>query len=66
LVVADDWWYYIVYYAALNCPRLDCPTIFAVASDPETRELLARMYPDRAWYDVVDRGGVLRIVPGAP
>ena len=66
LVVTQEWSIYMMYYAALNCPRLDCPAIFAVASDPETRELLARMYPDRAWFNVVDRNGVLRIEPGAP
>jgi hypothetical protein len=65
-VVTEEWWIYMMYYAALNCPRLDCPAIFAVAANAETRELLARMYPDRAWFHVVDRNGVLRIEPGTP
>jgi hypothetical protein len=66
LVVSDGWWIHTMYFAALNCPSLDCATVFALGTDPETRELLRRMYPDRQWYDVVERAGVLTIVPGAP
>jgi hypothetical protein len=66
LVVSQEWWFHMMYYAALNCPRLDCPTVFALGSDEETRELLRRMFPNRRWYDVVVRDGVLTIVPGAP
>jgi len=66
LVVADEWWWYAMYFAALNCPELDCPTLFAVASTPEVRAELRRAFPERDWYNVVLRGGVLTIVPGAP
>lgn len=66
LVVIDEWWLYMAYFAAMNCPRLDCPTIFAHAGDDETREVLRRMYPDRRWYTAVDRRGTLTIEPAAP
>jgi hypothetical protein len=66
LVVTQEWWFYTMYYAAMNCPRLDCPTVFALGPDEETRELLRVMFPRRTWYDVVLRGDVLTIVPGAP
>jgi hypothetical protein len=66
LVVAEEWWIYTMYYASLNCPTLDCATVFALASDPEARDDLARLYPDRDWYNVVTRNGVLRIVRGEP
>jgi hypothetical protein len=66
LVVTDEWWIYVMYFAAMNCPRLDCPTVFALGPDPETRELLRRVFPDRRWYDAVDVGPILRIVPGTP
>jgi hypothetical protein len=66
LVVANDWWPYTYYFAALNCPTLDCPTLFALATDDSTRDFLAEKYPDRAWYNVEEREGVLRIVPGIP
>jgi hypothetical protein len=66
LVVNDEWWIYTMYFAAMNCPRLDCSTIFAHAADDETRELLRRMYPERVWYTVVDRRGVLMFEPGSP
>jgi 4-amino-4-deoxy-L-arabinose transferase-like glycosyltransferase len=63
LVVVDEWWYYTLYFAAMNCPRLDCSVIFAHGGDEETRVELRRMYPDRRRYTVVDRHGVLTIVP---
>jgi hypothetical protein len=66
LVVVEEWWWYTMYFAALNCPRFDCPTVFALGADPETRDVLRRMFPERDWYNVVLRDGVLRIVPGAP
>lgn len=66
LVVVDDWWWYTMHYASLNCPLLDCPTIFALGIDEEDRAELSRRFPDRAWYTVVERRGVLRIVPGEP
>ena len=66
LVVADEWWIYTMYYVSLNCPRLDCPTVFALASEPEDREALARFFPGRDWYDVKLRNGALTIVRGEP
>ena len=66
LVVTDEWWWYTPYFAALNCPRLDCPTVFALATDRVTRAALRRTFPERDWYDVVLRDGVLTLVPGGP
>lgn len=66
LVVTDQWWWYTMYFAALNCPRLDCPTVFALGENPESRTLLRRMFPERTWYDVVLRGGELTFLPGGP
>jgi hypothetical protein len=66
LVVVDEWWWYMSYFAALNCPTLDCPTLFALGSDPEMRAKLRQAFPDRVWYDVVRRDGRLTIVPGTP
>ena len=66
LVVVDEWWWYTMYFAAMNCPTFDCPTVFALGADPETREVLRRMFPDRDWYNVVLRNNVLTIVPGGP
>jgi hypothetical protein len=66
LVVTDEWWLYMAYFAAMNCPRLDCPTIFANVGDDETRDVLRVMYPNRRWYTVTDRRGVLTIEPAAP
>ena len=66
LVVTDEWWWYTMYLAALNCPRFDCPTVFALGADRETRQVLRVMFPERDWYNVVLRGGSLTIVPGNP
>mgnify|MGYP000969845351 CR=1 FL=1 len=63
LVVSDDWWEHMMFFASLNCPTLDCPTLFALATDETTRVLLRRTYPDRRWYNAVERNGVLTIVP---
>lgn len=66
LVVSSDWWIHAMYFAALNCPRLDCPTVFAWANDEQTRVALQQAFPGRRWYDVVERDNVLRIEAGAP
>jgi hypothetical protein len=66
LVVTDQWWWYTMHFAALNCPRLDCPALFALGEDEEERERLRHAFPDRQWYDVVERQGVLTVVPGEP
>jgi hypothetical protein len=50
----------------MNCPRFDCPTVFALGADDETREVLRRMFPERTWYNVVLRNGSLTVVPGTP
>ena len=53
LVVTEEWWWYTMYFAALNCPRFDCPTIFALGSDPETRTVLRQMFRSgtgTTWY----------------
>jgi hypothetical protein len=56
----------MMYFSALNCPRLDCPTIFAYAGDEQTREALREEFPGRRWYDVRNRTGVLRIEQAGP
>jgi hypothetical protein len=66
LVVTDEWWWYMSYFAGLNCPTLDCPTLFALGSGDEMRTKLQQAFPDRAWYNVVLRDGRLTIVPGTP
>jgi hypothetical protein len=66
VVTVDEWWIFVMYYASLNCPTLDCRTVFAVTEDDEARQVLARFYPGRSWYHVVDRRGVLRIEPDEP
>jgi hypothetical protein len=52
--------------ASLNCPTLDCSTVFALATSAEEREALGRMYPNRRWYNAVEREGVLTIAPAGP
>jgi hypothetical protein len=66
LVVTDEWWWYTMYFAAMSCPRFDCPTVFALGADDETREVLRRMFPERTWFNVVLRNGSLTVVPGTP
>jgi hypothetical protein len=66
LVLSDDWWLHMMYFAALNCPTLDCSTVFALATSAEQREMLGRVYPERRWYNAVERDGVLKIVPAGP
>jgi hypothetical protein len=66
LVVTTEWWWYMMYFAAMNCATFDCPTVYALGADPESRAVLRQMFPKRDWYDVMLRDGVLRIVPGLP
>jgi hypothetical protein len=66
LVVVDEWWWYTMYYASLNCPLLDCPTIFAYGGDEDARAELYRRFPDRGFYEVVNSRNVLVIVPEEP
>ena len=65
-MVSTDWWVHVMYFSALNCPRLDCPTVFAYAGNDATRNALRTAFPDRSWYDVIERAGVLRIEPVLP
>ena len=66
LVVTDQWWYYVAYLAALQCPTLDCDTVFAYGADSAMRRALRRAYPDRDWYDLRLQDGVLNAVPSQP
>jgi hypothetical protein len=66
LVVTDEWWYYMAYLASLNCPTLDCKTVFAYGADTTTRRELQRAFSDRTWYDLKNEDGWLNAVPGAP
>jgi Dolichyl-phosphate-mannose-protein mannosyltransferase len=45
----------------LNCPRLDCATIFAYSADASTDAELRAYFPDRDWYVVSDKDGVLSL-----
>ena len=50
-------------FQPLNCPRLDCDTIFAFAPDDPTEQRLRAAFPGREWYRVWDQDGVLTIAP---
>ena len=45
----------------LNCPRLDCDTIFAFSPNDETDGPLRAAFPARDWYQVRDESGVLTL-----
>lgn len=45
----------------LNCPRLDCPTLFAYVPDEEVEAKLRDAFPGRDWYLVQDVEGVLTL-----
>lgn len=64
LVTTDNWWYYSVYLAALNCPDLNCGTVFAFAPDAPTLAALRSRFPGRTWYRIDDRDGTLEAVAG--
>jgi len=66
LVVSSDWWVHLMYFSALNCPRLDCPTVFAFANDELSRDALRQAFPDRTWHDVHERIGTLYIERAEP
>jgi hypothetical protein len=64
LVTTDNWWYYSVYLAALNCPALDCGTVFAFAPDAPTLQALWSRFPGRTWYRIEHQDGMLQAVAG--
>jgi hypothetical protein len=64
LVTTDNWWYYSVYLAALNCPDLNCGTVFAYAPDAPTLATLRSRFAGRTWYRIDDRDGTLEAVAG--
>jgi hypothetical protein len=64
LVTTDNWWYYSVYLAALNCPDLNCGTVFAYAPDTPTLLALQSRFPGRTWYRIDDQDGTLEAVAG--
>lgn len=45
----------------LNCPRLDCPTIFAYSPTDEIEQRLRAAFPGRAWYRLHHDAGVLTV-----
>jgi hypothetical protein len=59
LVTTDDWWVYTAYLAPLNCPNLDCATVYAFQAGDKPADPLRSAYPGRDWYKVVKRNGVL-------
>jgi len=66
VVVTSDWWLYAVYFAAMNCPKLDCPTVFALAPPDGPDATLLAAFPGRSWFTVRDQDGVLVAEPGRP
>lgn len=66
LVVTEEWWFYTAYLAVLNCPTLDCGTVFAYAPTPPLRAALRQAFPGRDWYDVRVQDGLLTAEPSAP
>ncbi|MFN8537836.1 MAG: glycosyltransferase family 39 protein [Thermomicrobiales bacterium] len=47
----------------LNCPRLDCDTIFVLSPDPTFDGDLRAAYPGREWYVAREADGVLDVDP---
>jgi 4-amino-4-deoxy-L-arabinose transferase-like glycosyltransferase len=45
----------------LNCPRLDCDTIFLYSTDTDYDNTLRATYPGRDWYAVQEENGVLSL-----
>jgi hypothetical protein len=45
----------------LNCPTLDCETIFAYSVDEEMDAELRGYFPGRTWYEVRNKEGVLAL-----
>jgi hypothetical protein len=45
----------------MNCPRLDCATIFAYSPDKASDAALRGYFPGRDWYFARDREGVLTL-----
>ena len=56
LVTTNDRWTYTVELAPLNCPRLDCASVFALAPDGATRVALTRAFPGRTVYTIHQQG----------
>jgi 4-amino-4-deoxy-L-arabinose transferase-like glycosyltransferase len=50
-------------FGPLNCPRLDCETIFAYLPVGASDAPLRAAFPGRRWYSVVNRDGVLTLQP---
>jgi hypothetical protein len=46
-------------FGPMNCPRLDCQTIFAFSPSEETDQKLRAAYPGRDWYSVRSDNGKL-------
>jgi hypothetical protein len=63
LVVTPRWWLYATYFAALNCPRLDCSSVFALSDAHARNEALFRAFHGRTLYVVRERQGTLEARP---
>jgi hypothetical protein len=61
LVVTDDWWIYTAYFAAMNCPKLDCDTVFAYAPNDEVLNDLKNNFKSRKTYVVKEYVNALNI-----
>ena len=59
LVTTTDWWLYSVYLAAMNDPKLEGETVFALLPSGEERDTLMRVYSGREWYRLGRDGGNL-------
>ena len=60
VVVTRDWGLLSI-LGPLNCPRLDCATVFAYAPDENADMRLRAAFPGRSWYEVSDQQGVLTL-----
>lgn len=52
VVVTDNRWVYLNVLSVLNCPALDCGTVYAFAENEDQRTRLRELYPDRRFYRI--------------
>ncbi len=64
LVTTTNLEVYAVYLAALNCPRLDCDSVFAFVPSAVTDQRLQQAFPGRRWYFLRAREGRLTAEQG--
>jgi 4-amino-4-deoxy-L-arabinose transferase-like glycosyltransferase len=62
LMTTTDWWVYAVYLAALNCPRLDCDSVFAYVPDAAAEAALDSAFPLRRRDSLQVQDGRLTVI----